>query len=148
MRLTPRLAPICLLWGLLLTACSDGSSEPDPAEASLATLSGTVTYRERMALPINAAVNVRLLDISVMDVPVRVLAEQNIDTQGKSVPIPYQLEYDPAQVQEGLTYAVRAEIRSANGDLLWTTDTVHPVLTRDAPTDNVEIRVVRAGGRD
>ncbi len=112
----------------------------------MATLSGTVMYRERMALPMNAAINVRLLDVSLQDVPARVLAEQNIDARGKSVPIPYTLEYDPSLVRDNLSYAVRAEIRDAAGDLLWTTDTVHPVLTRGAPSDGVEIRVVRVGG--
>lgn len=114
----------------------------------MATLSGTVTYRERMALPINANINVRLLDVSRMDAPARVLAEDNIAAKGQSVPIPYTLEYDPVLIRDGLSYAVRAEIRGAGGELMWTTDTAHPVLTADAPSDGVEIRVVRVPARD
>lgn len=111
-----------------------------------ATLTGTVVYRERMALPINATIDVRLLDVSRQDVPARVMAQQTIDAAGQSVPVPYELEYDPGLVREAMSYAVRAEIRTASGELLWTTDTVHPALTRGAPTDDVEIRVVRTGG--
>ena len=111
-----------------------------------ATLSGTVVYRERMALPVNATIDVRLLDVSLQDAPSKVLAQQTIEAAGKSVPIPYGLDYDPSQVRDGMSYAVRAEIRSADGKLLWTTDTVHPVLTRGAPNADVEIRVVRVGG--
>jgi putative lipoprotein len=114
--------------------------------AERTTLTGTVSYRERMALPVNATIDVRLLDVSLQDVPARILAQQTIEAAGQSVPIPFTLEYDPSQVQERLSYAVRAEIRSADGKLLWTTDTVHPVLTRDAPGDGVEIRLVRVGG--
>jgi putative lipoprotein len=111
-----------------------------------ATLRGVVVYRERMALPINASIDVRLLDVSLQDVPSKVLAQQTIEAAGQSVPIPFELSYDPGQVREGLSYAVRAEIRSSSGSLLWTTDTVHPVLTRGAPTNDVEIRLVRVGG--
>ncbi len=113
--------------------------------AERATLTGTVVYRERMALPVNATIDVRLLDVSRQDVPSKVLAQQTIEAAGQSVPVPYTLEYDPSQVRDGMSYAVRAEIRSADGKLLWTTDTVHPVLTRGAPEDDVEIRVVRVG---
>ena len=109
------------------------------------TLSGTVTYRERMALPVNALITVRLQDISRQDVPALLLAETSLSAQGKSVPIAWTLEYDPDQVQERLTYAVRAEIRDAAGRLLWTTDTVHPVLTRGAPSDGVDILLRRVG---
>ncbi len=134
-----------------LVACGGEDTAPEAGTTEgngMATLSGTVTYRERMALPINASVNVRLLDVSLMDVPARVLAEDNISAQGQSVPIPYRLEYDPMLIREGMSYAVRAEIRGAGGELMWTTDTVHPVLTRDAPSDGVEIRVVRVPARD
>jgi putative lipoprotein len=144
---TARAAVAALLVAALLAGCGgDSPSPPEPESKPMATLSGTVIYRERMALPMNAAINVRLLDVSLQDVPARVLAEQNIDARGKSVPIPYSLEYDPSLVRDNLSYAVRAEIRDAAGDLLWTTDTVHPVLTRGAPSDGVEIRVVRVGG--
>ncbi len=118
----------------------------EPPQAENATLRGTVLYRERMALPINASIDVRLLDVSLQDVPSKVLAQQTIEAAGQSVPIPFELVYDPSQVRDGLSYAVRAEIRSADGSLLWTTDTVHPVLTRGAPDNDVEIRVVRVGG--
>lgn len=147
MRVKRRGAGVALgfLAAVLLTACG-ADDAPVTAEPTSAALTGTVTYRERMALPITATIDVRLLDISLQDVPARVLAQQTIEAAGQSVPIPYRLEYDPGLVREALSYAVRAEIRSAEGQLLWTTDTVHPVLTRGAPQDDVEIRLVRVGG--
>lgn len=142
---------VAMLFAAVLTACgTEDSAATDSAagEPAMATLNGTVIYRERMALPVNATVNVRLLDVSRQDVPARVIDEVNIDTRGLSVPIPYTLEYDPEAIDERMSYAVRAEIRGAEGELLWTTDTVHPVLTRDAPADQVEVRVVRVNIRD
>jgi len=112
----------------------------------MATLSGTVTYRERMALPVNALISVRLSDISRQDAPAIVIAEQTIDAMGKSVPIPFALDYDPSRIDERMSYAVRAEIRSADGQLLWTTDTVFPALTRGAPGDGIELMLVRTRG--
>jgi putative lipoprotein len=133
-----------LFAAVALTACGGGdSAEPAEPASDMKTLGGSVMYRERIALPVNATINVRLLDVSLADAPARVLAEQTIDARGKSVPIPYTLEYDPAHVRDNFSYAVRAEIRDGAGDLLWTTDTVHPVLTRGAPSDGVEIRVIR-----
>jgi len=128
-----------------LSACGgEGSAEDGEPVADQATLTGTVTYRERMALPINAVLTVRLQDVSRADAPALLLAQQDIPTQGKSVPISFSLDYDPARIDERMTYAVRAEIRGADGSLLWITDTVHPVLTRGAPADGVEVLMVRA----
>lgn len=111
----------------------------------MAELTGTVSYRERMALRMDAVISVRLSDVSLMDVPSIPIAEQTIPARGKSVPIPYKLSYDPERIQDSNTYAVRAEIRSGDGQLMWTTDTMIPVLTRGAPSDGVDIMLVRTG---
>ena len=71
------------------------------------------------------------------------LAEQTIRTDGRQVPIPFKLNYDPERIEPRHRYAVRAEIRDAHGDLLWITDTMSPVLTNGAPSDGVEVRVVQ-----
>lgn len=123
-----------------LASCAENGDVDE--SAATATLSGTVTYRERMMLRPDAFVTVRLQDVSRQDVPALLLAEQNIKAQGKAVPIPFTLEYDPARIDERYTYSVRAEIRDGMGQLLFTTDTLHPVLTRGAPMDNVEIVLV------
>ncbi len=125
---------------LVLAACV---TPPRADVADPATLSGTVTYLPRIALPPDAVVHVRLEDVSLADAPATTLAEQTIPTQGRQVPIPFTLEYDPGRLEPGHRYAVRAEIRSPGDGLLWTTDTLHPVLTAGAPLDRVEIRVVQ-----
>ncbi len=134
---------------LMLAACG-GESDPAAAtdsESTMAVMNGTVTYRERMALRLDAVVTVRLEDVSLADAPALVLAETSLETRGQSIPIPWQLEYDPRRIRDNMTYAVRAQIRDGQGALLWTSDTVHPVLTRGAPSDNVEIVVVPVSGR-
>ena len=107
---------------------------------NLTDLNGTVTYRQRIALPPNAIVEVSLQDVSKMDAPAEVLDSVKIPTAGRQVPIPFTLRYDPAQIDEKYTYTVSARI-TVDGALMWISTTQNPVLTRGAPSDNVEIIV-------
>ena len=111
-----------------------------------AVLTGTVTYRERIALPPNARVEVRLEDVSQADAPADEIASQTIAANGKQVPIPFELRYLPKDIDSSHRYAVRASITSADGDLMFTTAMQYPVLTGGAADKNVEIVVQRAGG--
>lgn len=150
---------LLVLFSASLIACGgqDNSAELPADEGALmsegfemsnasekARLTGTVSYRERIALRMDAVVTVRLSDVSLQDAPARLIDEQQIEARGKSVPIPYVLEYDPGLIDERYSYAVRAEIRDGAGQLLWTTDTMIPVLTRGSPADEVDIMLVRA----
>lgn len=135
-----------LLTGCLLAGCALWSKHPvqtEPASPQ-ATINGRVAYRERMALPPGVALRVTLEDISRADAPAEILAEKILYPR-RQVPIPFSLDYDSARIRPRHRYALRAQIRSADGRLLWTSDTVHPVLTRGAPADSVEIALVRAG---
>ena len=120
---------------------STNQAMPSPAPA--AAVSGTVTYLQRIALPPNAVVEVKLVDVSRQDVPAIVLGEQIITNPGQ-VPIPFEIAYDPASIDPRFTYAVQVRI-TADGQLLFISDTVTPVITRGAPTSDVEIVVVPVG---
>ncbi len=135
-----RVALLCLL---AVVGCTSPRLPAVAETTSEATLSGTVTYRERIALPPDAVVTVRLLDVSLADAPSVTLAEQTIPAEGRSVPFPYALRYDPDRVDPRHRYVVRAEIRDGSGALRWTTDTALPVLTNGGPSDDVEIRAVQ-----
>lgn len=107
-----------------------------------ASVSGTVIYRERIALPDDAVVKVQLQDVSKMDAKAAVLGEQMIPTEGKQVPFEYSVPYDPESIDERFTYSMSARIEDGAGKLLFISDTVIPVITRDNPTEDVEILVV------
>jgi len=107
-------------------------------------VSGTVTYRQRSALPTSAILSVTIIDVSRADAPSTVIAEQRVPTAGKQVPIPFDLAYDKAKIMERNRYAVRAEIRDGER-LLFTTDTSVPVITQGNPR-SVEINLVPVGG--
>ncbi len=105
-----------------------------------AVITGTVTYLQRVALPPNAVVEVQLADVSKQDVAAMVIASQTIETKGAQVPIPFELSYDPAQIEEGMSYAVSARI-TIDGKLARISTTRNSVLTRGAPTTGIEIIV-------
>jgi putative lipoprotein len=72
------------------------------------------------------------------------VSEQTIPTEGKQVPFPYTLPYDPAKIIESHTYAVQARIESG-GTLLFINTTQVTVITRGNPTENVEVIVQPVG---
>jgi putative lipoprotein len=129
-----------------LGGCGSGSSGGAPAALPQAALTGTVTYRERIALPPNARVEVRLEDVSQADAPADEVVSQTIAADGKQVPIPFALRYSKSSIAAGHRYAVRASITSADGDLMFTTAMHYPVLTGGVPDSDIEIVVQRAGG--
>ncbi|PSJ43812.1 hypothetical protein C7H85_16345 [Zobellella endophytica] len=134
-----RLAPLALLSVLTLGACSDEPPVTDREDQEQATLSGNLNYRQRIALPDDARVTIMLQDVSLADAPADTLAEQSFATEGKQVPLPFSLSYDPAAIDEAHRYAVRGEIRDGRGALLWTTAEHHGVLTQGQPKEQVEI---------
>lgn len=95
-------------------------------------ISGTVTYRVRMALPPDAAIDVRLEDVSHADAPATVVAENIFAAAGKQVPIPFQLPYSEKDIQPNHRY-LRARI-TVGEKLILTTTTAYPVITNRAPT--------------
>jgi putative lipoprotein len=96
-------------------------------------VTGTVAYRERMALPPNAAIEIKLQDVSRQDAPATTVAETLFAAEGKQVPIPFQLSYNPADINMAHSYQVRADI-NVDGKLMFTTTTAYPVLTQGAPS--------------
>jgi uncharacterized lipoprotein YbaY len=110
------------------------------AKAEIGMIEGTVTYLQRIALPDNAIVEVTLEDVSRADAAAPIIAQQIIETNGKQVPIEFALEYDPAALDPAARYNLRARIIE-DGKLTWITTRAYPVLTDDAPVNNVELIV-------
>ncbi|MFZ9039665.1 MAG: YbaY family lipoprotein [Gammaproteobacteria bacterium] len=126
-----------LSWFVLALTISAGSI----AGGEPASVTGTVGYRERIALTPEAVVEVQLLDVSLADASAKLIAEQTIRPQHQ-VPIPFELVYDPAEIDARFTYAVRATIRE-RGRLMFTTDRSYRVLTRGSPS-HVDLVLVRS----
>ena len=76
-------APVAL--ALSLTACATA-----PAERTIA-VTGSITYRERIALPPTARIEVRLDDVSLADAPANNMATQSFASEGRQVPFAFSL---------------------------------------------------------
>ena len=107
--------------------------------ASFLLITGTVAYRERIALPPNAVLRVSLEDVSRMDVAAKVIAEVNTLTDGKQVPLSFAIPYRRADVVAGHRYQVRAKI-IVNGQARYNSTTAYPVLTSGTPTNGFDPR--------
>ena len=115
---------------------------PLPIVAAAGVVTGTVTYRERIALSPQAVVEVKLLDVSRADAPAITIGEQIIENPGQ-VPIPFEIQYDPEAIDERFTYAIGVRILQGD-DLLFINDTQHSVITRGNPVD-VDVVLVKVG---
>jgi len=123
---------------VLMSGCMTSQVMPEHGGgSSMSQVTGTVTYRERIALPPTTVVTVKLVDVSRADAPAIVIGEQVIRPAGKQAPFAFSIAYDPVQIQPHLTYAVQARIEDG-GRLLFISDRMYPVLTRDAP-DHVDM---------
>jgi uncharacterized lipoprotein YbaY/membrane-bound inhibitor of C-type lysozyme len=107
--------------------------------SSAGSVTGTVTYLQRMALPPSAVIQVQLLDVSLADAPSQVIAEDKISLGDRQVPVPFELKFDPAAIDPKHAYSVSAKIM-VDGELRFISDQSHPVLTRGNP-NMVEIVV-------
>ena len=116
---------------LSLAAAVGGCAAALPAPDGV--VEAEVAYRERIAPPPGGTLRVTLYDAAVQDLSV-VLAEETLPLDGAGGP-PWRvrLEYDPAHVDAGLVYAVRAELRDAEGRLRFRSRGRHYVITQGAP---------------
>jgi putative lipoprotein len=126
--------------GVALTACGFGSASAPPT----AELTGTVTYRERIALLPETQLRVTLGEIARADAPAQFIAETTIPGVTQ-VPIAFRLRYDAAAIDPKLVYTLTARIERRD-QVLFVNDRQVRVLTGGAPS-RVEIVVAPVGGR-
>jgi len=98
-----------------------------------AAVTGTVTYLQRIPLPDDAVVEVKLLDISIADAEAVTISEQTIVNPGQ-VPIPFELLYEPYDIDPRNTYSVQVRITNGAGDLIFINTSAFLVLTQGNPS--------------
>ncbi|MEF1291762.1 YbaY family lipoprotein [Vibrio sp. M260118] len=133
---------VSAMLGLVLMGCQ--SADPVKTPNSVEKVTGTVSYRERIALPEGAVVTVTLQDVSLADAPAKVIAKHRFETNGKQVPFDFDLAYHTAKIDARHRYSVSARIE-VNGSLRFITDTSYPVITDPNNTDHVDLRLIGVG---
>ncbi|MCR9385517.1 YbaY family lipoprotein [Vibrio metoecus] len=138
------LVVISVLFGSLLVGCQMNESAPKEQD-KIQSITGSVAYRERIALPDNAVVTVYLQDVSLADAPATVIAKQNFITNGMQVPLEFNLAYDSSRIKASHRYSVSARIE-VDGKLRFITDTHYGVITDTDATKQVRMMLVGVQG--
>ena len=102
-----------------------------PLHGQDGSLSGTVTYRERIALPQGATLHLVITESDGEPRGATTIAEQSVPTKGRQVPIRFSIGYCRSLIKPNLSYRLKAEI-SFRGQTWFTSDQVE-VLTRGNP---------------
>ncbi len=81
----------------------------DPRHESI---TGTITYRDRSALPRDAVATVELREVLRSDLRPVTIARQTISPATR-MPISFSIDYDPTEIDSRRTYVIDAEITAA-----------------------------------
>ena len=142
MKLKTGLAPLLALGAVIaLLALAACSSAPDQSTRTVeipsgrsanASVTGTVTYNERLELTPDAKLIVQLRDVSYADAAAPLIASQTISNPGQ-VPIKFKVEYNRDDIDDRNTYGISARIIESDGRLAFINDTAYDVITRGNP---------------
>ena len=105
------------------------------------SVTGEIAFRDRVAVPPNAEVRIELREFVRHDAPLVTLANTTI-TDIRRIPIPFEVEYDPLDIDPRRTYMIHASIIS-NDRTLYTTTDQFPVITAQHGNE-VAVAVVTA----
>lgn len=113
--------------------CKQGDTPPataaptKPLVSSFIDIGGNVSYLQRIALPPDAVLIVRIQDVSRADAPARILAEQRIELAGRQVPISFQTTVDRDLIGKRARITAAARIERG-GKLLFISDKAYPAI--------------------
>lgn len=104
----------------------------------LRTITGSVAYRERIAVPSGSSLRVTLLDLQTRG---NALVAEYHDQDLKAVPATFRLAFDARRILADRKYGIRAEIR-ANDRVQWRTDDAIPLDPLNPP-QSLEIVLIK-----
>ncbi len=105
-------------------------------------VTGTITYRQRIALTSRAVVEVKLLDISRLRGPRITIAQESIKPAGRQVPIAFELTYDKWRVGPRGSYSIQVRILDRGRVRFRTTDDYRVITGGHPNTVNVIVKPV------
>jgi uncharacterized lipoprotein YbaY/heat shock protein HslJ len=139
--------PLLAVLSLALVAACTPPADPGADiedERQQTTITGSLAYRERIALPPGSTARVTLNDTSIADAAAPVVASTDIELGERQVPVPFELTVPAEKLAPNRQYAVRGTISGPDGRMLWTTDTAHTIGAGEASIDLGTLMLVRA----
>ena len=132
-----------VLSGLACSSANRGADGSPSVAATPRRVAVSVTYRERIMIPDNSELDVRIVDVSKGDSAATTVAEKKTKISG-APPYVVSLEIPPELFIDSSRYHARASIMRPDSSAMFATRQGVPVLTMGAG-DSVE--VVLAMGR-
>ena len=130
-------------------ATATGAPVPEATATSApapgATVSGTVNYAPPAEPVPGMVVIVQIQDTSVAGTEPTVVGEQRIADPG-SVPVPFEVGYDPAAIEQSHSYVVHARVEDGSGTVLYNTMQNYAVITQGHATQNINLILEMIGG--
>lgn len=102
-------------------------------------VTGTVSYRERLILPADTLIVVRLDDVTRGQAYPVTVSEQRI-VPNSAAATTFSLPYEYNGINPNATYVVNAWIEQG-GRVLFRNAKVYPVLTKTAPSSNINVEL-------
>jgi putative lipoprotein len=135
------LLTLLLTAGVLLGAAA--CSSPSASRASDGpVVRGIVTYRARIALPPQAVLTVRLMDVTKADAPAVVLAEKSIMNPGNP-PLAFELPYPAGAITAETRVVLEARIDVAGRPRFYSSDTHTITPATAARLHEVQVDLVK-----
>jgi putative lipoprotein len=124
-----------LLVSMMQLACigigwSQSTNQVTTSASGQPVVSGTIASLQRLALPPNAAIEVKVQDVTG---GAKTVAETVFAAAGQQPPISFQLSYNPGDINPAHTYQVLANI-NVDGKPMFVTTTPLWVITKGAPS--------------
>lgn len=124
---------------LMLAAAALAASSVVACASRTYAVSGTVSYRERLILPADSVIVVRLEDVTRGQSYPEVVSEQRIVPNSMAV-TQFSLPYQYGSINPNATYVVNAWIEQG-GRVLFRNNKVYQVLTKTAPSTGINIEL-------
>jgi putative lipoprotein len=105
---------------------------PLKTKGDTSTVTGNVTYLEKITLDPAAVVNVKLVDVSRQDAPV-VVGQQAIIAGENQGPFSFEINYNSTSIKASNTYSIQADI-TLNGQRIFVSDKDYLVITKGNPS--------------
>lgn len=102
-------------------------------------ITGTVGYRERIALPANSLITIRLEDVSAAGRPAELISELRFVSGTRQVPFSFRLPYTDSAIQKSHRYQVRATVHSEN-QLMFASTVAYPVINNGLRKVNIQMQ--------
>jgi len=112
---------------------------PVKLESRFSKITGSIAFRDRLSIPAGAVCTVELREVVRDGAPVVPLSRTVVD-KIERIPIPFEIEYDPEQIDSRRDYTVHATITNANRTL-YASRTDTRVITDGYPTSRIALSV-------